>query len=473
MVGSELIKRKISPKNGALANPLKSGNVNSKILEKIEQLSREGGVFGRRSETPFRLDLTPLNSRIIMIGQCWKNRTEVLSGRNNIEEMSIYLKKKYDKRYSILRLTEWGNEYFENVQKVDSISYSISKVFDICKSISGWLSLDPEHVMVIERRGNTEKLMFLVFCVVKFLGYSDHLQGVAKYPSSFQYGKREAHTLGRYLKLFDRICAKDKTRSFDHEKNELSPFKTLLHQIIITSIPMFDSSGRCNPVFKVFRDGKEVFSLMSEDKGLIMDENYIIVNFDDLEVFGDSLISMYNQNTSELEPAFDLYLNTFDYRQGLYRFNRFDLDYPFPKEVVNKRFRPDFMVDVVFFEDEEVKVKIPYTLEGSFIGNLRLLGEHLYNKPDLFKLKKLIDDGYNRVCSKVLLQLGYNVEECKEYIGKLLQRGFKDLITVKAGQLDTSRVIERALFEPKTDFNKGVLIEPTMSKLIDTSLPEQ
>ncbi|KAF7683995.1 Formin-like protein 12 [Astathelohania contejeani] len=350
------------------------------------------------NECPF--DITKITDRLFVSGQCWNNRTEKFSGRNNINEFNEYLKKRFNSKFMVWCFDTNEHSGFQNAAVFKKPGYFISEILAICKSVQGWLQLNEKNVVIIESRGSKYKFALLICCILKYCSYTKSMEDAMALYSKKRNIYLKNNTMERYCNYFETFQMQSETK-YPH---------LLLHQIIVITNPMVN--GKCNPSIKIFQDEKLIYTLDEEDI-MIRDENYIIANFPDIPVQGDLQICLFH-NTGDLSfMIFELTLNTFAYDHGLFRFLVDDVDHTLSDKI---SFHEDFSVDVVLCGNEECDIKIPYVFITSFIANLKVLSEHIIGNYNKEQFKILVDDGYNRICSKVFLQLGYSVEEAKSEI---------------------------------------------------------
>ena len=98
------------------------------------------------------LDIRRITSQIIVTGLCWKNRTEKSVHRNNIDAVQRFLSTRYKSRWMVWNLDR-PDSYDCSVFNNQVVEFEISKsvnltlraLFDICRSLHSWLSLDPKN----------------------------------------------------------------------------------------------------------------------------------------------------------------------------------------------------------------------------------------------------------------------------------------------------------------------------------------
>ncbi|KAM0686786.1 hypothetical protein COBT_001985 [Conglomerata obtusa] len=390
------------------------------------------------------VDITQLHEKLYIVGQCWKNRTEIFSERNNIYELYNHLDNLFPSRYLIWRFDQKDEEkVFANVVLNRLPEYSIKMALNVSKGVKAWFHLNRDNVCVIECKGNLQKFIFIVACVLRYNGLADSSVDGYRLIAGKRYKNRkcESNHLLRYLSYLDKILDRENL----HFCNALR-----LKQIIITKVPQMSENG-CMPIFKIFKEQEELDATASKS---LMDENYIITEFDKIQLKGDVKIMLYHQDNHNKHLIFELGFNTVFMKQGLYRFTVEDIYFPFSEAVIERKIGKEFLVDVALI-DSEISEKIIYNIECNHIDNLRILSRHLNNVADQFNLRTLIKLGYNRIYARVLLQLGCNNQEIKDKLEILNRTEFG---LVKRGSSIAKEADKKIIFQ---DYKEAKTIADT------------
>lgn len=344
------------------------------------------------------LDITQINSRFYILGQCWKNRTEIYSERNNSKNIKDYVDQKFGKRAMICRFGS-QNTLFNNELWYDLPEFNISYAYSVAKAVHGWLKFNPENIILFEIKGNIQKFLFIASCTLKFTKYFLNSNDACEYIINTRYkkNKRISCTLKRYLEYYDNL---DLTKTKKQTQN------FILKQIIAMKYPTFDVKD-VKPFFEI---KSENYKKEYNDIKMLIDKNYIIGEFRDLKIKGDCVIKMFYNERLKNHPVFEIYLNTLFLQESLYRYKKGEIFFPLSEFIVNTKVNNEFMVDIVLINDQ-IEEKSLYNIDTSLPCCLKTLSEHMKNEADHFELKKLIQEGYNRLYSKIYLQLNYTYDQ--------------------------------------------------------------
>lgn len=125
------------------------------------------------------LDITRITNRLIVSGLPWKNRSEIGSNRNSIEDLSRFLNVRYGNSYMIFNLVanesySYDTAFFNHqVVKFDlSKPYfvTLKTLFDICRAIHAWMELDRKNVAVVHCMNGKVRSSLVV---ASYLRYTD------------------------------------------------------------------------------------------------------------------------------------------------------------------------------------------------------------------------------------------------------------------------------------------------------------
>ncbi|KAM0678750.1 hypothetical protein BDAP_000533 [Binucleata daphniae] len=394
-----------------------------------------------------KIDITHINDRLYVVGQCWKNRSEKMSERNNTQELKDYLDAKFTNKYLLWRFDQFYNDkIFEQAVLYGKPEFSLVMAVSLGKSIRGWYHLNAKNVCIIEMKGNVTKILFLISCALRFSNLFTNTYDAYKHIVNKRYksDKYETKTLNKFLKYFDRMLAKD------YKSNCVLRLK----QAIITKIPKMSKDG-CKPLFKVVKDDveKEI-----DSSKLMIDDNYIVSEFYDVSLVGDTKLQLYHKEEKTKHLVFEISINTSFMSEGLYRFTISDISFPFSNAIVNKRIGTDFLVDIVLMDTNSTE-KHTYNVDSSNIDNLRALSQHhnvIADQPDL---KSLVKSGYNRVYARILLQLGNSKQEVVDKIKNL--------------SLKEQGLVKKVNTMLQKNIDKQILFENTKQKEDTRSVCEQ
>lgn len=344
------------------------------------------------------IDITEINSRFYIAGQCWNNRTEVQSERNNTRDFKKYIETKFGRKALLCRLGV-NVSILDNELWLKLPEYNINYAYSVSKGINGWLKLDPENIIVMEIKGNIQKFIFTSSCVLKFLKFymkcNDACKDIIK--KRYKNEKQLTKTTVRYMNYFE---------NYDTTKPR-SAFESLrLKQIIVMRYPSFVENN-AKPFFEVeCANQKKQY----KDCKMLVDDHYIIVDFEEVYIRGDCVLRLLYVNSYRTYPIFEVHLNTAFYEESLSRFGKDDVIFLLSDLLVNSKISNEFLVDVVFYRGK-LEDNSEACIETSTTSCLITLSQHLNRDADHCKLSKLVKEGYSRLYSKLYLQLNYTYEE--------------------------------------------------------------
>ncbi|KAJ3307681.1 hypothetical protein HDU76_004444, partial [Blyttiomyces sp. JEL0837] len=211
------------------------------------------------------LDLTRITNRIIASGLCWRQRTERKSHRNNIDELAWFLNTRYPTKYMIWNLAgdtsqgDYDTGPFEN----QVVSFGLSKayqmslktLFDICRSIHAWLSLDDSNIAVIHCTNGVGRTGVAISC---YLRYADIFEDASEAFDHFIRRRTpdDESWVGvsqrRYVQYFNNVVLLNGSLP--------NPMGLAIQRVILNTVPDFDNAGSCNPGIEIYQSGKLVYS---------------------------------------------------------------------------------------------------------------------------------------------------------------------------------------------------------------------
>ncbi|KAJ3061213.1 hypothetical protein HK102_009192, partial [Quaeritorhiza haematococci] len=132
---------------------------------------------------------------------------------------------------------------------------SLKTLFDICRSMHAWLSLDTANVAVIHCTNGVGRTGVAIACYFRYAELFDDCMDAFDY---FVYRRTPDDTSWvtvsqrRYVQYFNNVLLLGGSLP--------SPYPLKLHRIIINGIPNFDNAGSCNPGVEIYQTGKLVYS---------------------------------------------------------------------------------------------------------------------------------------------------------------------------------------------------------------------
>ncbi|KAJ3118312.1 hypothetical protein HDU96_002469 [Phlyctochytrium bullatum] len=237
------------------------------------------------------LDLTRITNRILAAGLPWKNRTDRKGHRNNAEDLALFLNTRFRNRYMIWNLAadtsqgDYDTTPFAN-QVVGfplskAFQLSLKTLFDICRSLHAWLSMDDSHVAIIHcLNGHTRTSV----AVAAYLRYADIFEDATEALDHFIRRRTPDDaawcgvTQRRYVQYFNNVLLLNGSLP--------NPHPLRLHRVILNGVPEFDGRGGCHPGIEIYQTGKLVYSSVygqppplpgaSDDGEVYCDEHHVL-----------------------------------------------------------------------------------------------------------------------------------------------------------------------------------------------------
>lgn len=390
------------------------------------------------------LDITRITDRLVVMGSVWKNITEKRSARNNIDEISYFIKARYQKKFMIWNLSDGTYDYSKFDNQV--ISFNVSKslfnmkvLIDICRSLFIWLSIDPGNVAIIHCNNGRNRTGIIVACFLYFScifpnvddGFNYFIKRRCNNDSSWV-----TNTQRRYSKYFNGI--------FTYKGHLQNQYALYMCSIILNGIPNFlPNDGGCNPGLEVYQCGKLIYNttIMSIDDechpGVFMDENNIIFQFPDVQyltIEKDIQIRVFHcpdlNNRNNNVTMFNFYFHTGFMTEGAIRVSLQDIEL---STHGSNKFKKDFSMDLIFMSchsnlsesspnaiksDSNFKpLSYESFLEKSDSRWLNKLSQHHAVTPDPGLVESLEIQGYNHIVAQYALQVTNNqIHDAHEYL---------------------------------------------------------
>lgn len=396
------------------------------------------------------------------------NRLLVTSGHvnndftNDLSALRDFLKAKYRDKYLIWNIgphetqtTSSFNFRLIPCTLPKSQSHTLKFLFHQCHAMLGWLQLSPENVVVIQCADGWGRSGLLMSCLMKFSGAVD---------STFEalniFQSRRLKTLKpssqrtisqninlRYLKYFNDLCSS--------RGRVPNPASLCLHQIIISTIPIFDSSGSCSPGLEIFQNNELKLSSacigdksqLSSDIYLFKDDYNIIFKLKDNSLARDIQLHIFHsdQRTGQRTTILSFTFNTAFFHPGVIRLRPEDLEIPLKDSDVpslhfsdssamksgQKRFKNGFCVDLILLPSEDhSSIDYVSTARNNEAKNLLRLSQMLPIRPDRHLIPPLLLPAFPKFYCKLALQLYANdLHDAHEFLVKLRDQncGLKDL----------------------------------------------
>lgn len=243
------------------------------------------------------LDITRISDRIIVISQCWRHRTEKKSFRNNVHEMAIFLETRYQDSYMIWNFSPhvddlyvaFDSKLIQCQKQLSYIPYSLGSILEICSSMTAWLRLHPNHVVISHCHNGRQLSGMIISCLLRYCECFDSTRESMEYfiqrrsPSDASWFTQAMKRMLRYFQ--DALLLKGVYPN---------PLPLSLRQVILNSIPNFDGSGSCSPGLEIYMNDQLVYSSLLSSK-CSDDVSFLSDDQDQLDPFS-SLSNILNSN---------------------------------------------------------------------------------------------------------------------------------------------------------------------------------
>lgn len=363
-----------------------------------------------------------------------------------------------------------------------SLSLSLKAIFNACRSMAGWLSLDPMNVAIVQCGDGSKRSGLVMACFLRYCEMFD-----STYESFDYFLQRRSPddngwvtvTIRRYLRYFNDV--------FILNGRVPNPMPLKLHQVILNTVPNFDGKGSCDPGIEVFQNGSLIYStkvrqgelnlanlsrgssrtdlshqsgedsdtLNDEDEMIralrqklslstdyhdydplvLKDEHHIVFRFDKLILSRDIQVRIYHRNreTGQNVDILNFVFNTGFVAPGLIRLRTSDMDLPSNSRgsVVEpdfyKRFNSEFSADIVVtpVKDPSKHVSYENVTEQAQAKNLLKLAQFHVVRPDPTLIKPLELQGHRKFFARLALQLSNNdIHTAHEFLAYLTKSTF-------------------------------------------------
>ena len=245
----------------------------------------------------YNLDLSYITPRIITMAFPGDGFYGLI--RNNIDDVSNFLKERHGKNYLVINLSgkKYDNSKFNNNviehRLVDHHAPSLNSLFEICKEIHDYLSKDISNVVVINCRAGKGRAGTVVCCYLLYTGRFENLDKAFNYYSIKRFYKGEGVTQPsqrRYVEYFYNLLKGNK---------KYFPYRINIKSIKIKNFDKTNRNGQyispycdfyVNNSDKITSSTKDYFNnrtvMVKEDTACITDENF------SFEVAGDITIKI-------------------------------------------------------------------------------------------------------------------------------------------------------------------------------------
>ncbi|XP_019942689.2 tensin-2-like isoform X1 [Paralichthys olivaceus] len=302
-------------------------------------------------ECHYDFDLTYITERIISV--FFVPDLEEQGYRRNLQEVASMLKSKHQDKFLLLNLSEKRHDITRLNQKVQDYGWPdlhappLDRICAVCKAMETWLTSDPSNVVVLHCKGNKGKTGVIVAAYMHYskisAGADQALTTLAmrkfcedKVSSSLQPSQN------RYIYYFSGLL------SGTIKMNSSTLF---LHQIIIPSLPNFQTRGGFFPFLKIYQSLQLVYTSGVYDPQSSRARKLCVTMEPALLLKGDIMVKCYHRRSlaAEREVVFRVQFHTCTVHGAQLWFGKTELDVA----CTDDRFPPDATVEFIFSNGPE------------------------------------------------------------------------------------------------------------------------
>ncbi|KAJ8369934.1 hypothetical protein SKAU_G00099620 [Synaphobranchus kaupii] len=311
-------------------------------------------VMDRVMERHYDFDLTYITERIISV--FFPPVLEEQRYRANLKEVTAMLKSKHQEKFLLLNLSERRNDITRLNPKVHDFGWPdlhappLDKICAMCKAMETWLTSDPQHVVVLHCKGNKGKTGVII---AAYMHYSKISAGADQALSTLAMRKfcedKVSSALqpsqNRYIYYFGGLLS-------GAIKMNSSPL--FLHQVLIPTLPKFQSDGGYFPFLKIYQSMQLVYTSGIYDLQGSGARRLCVTIEPALLLKGDIMVKCYHRQAHEAErdTVFRLQFHTCTIHGAQLWFGKDELD----EACADERFPSDATVEFVFSSGPE-KIK--------------------------------------------------------------------------------------------------------------------
>uniref|UniRef100_A0A3P9J2H2 Tensin-2 n=1 Tax=Oryzias latipes TaxID=8090 RepID=A0A3P9J2H2_ORYLA len=337
--------------------PNLQGSTKSASLKKRGSLPRSKSVeqvMEHVMEGHYDFDLTYITERIISV--FFLPDLEEQRYQRNLKEVASMLKSKHQDNFLLLNLSENRHDITRLNPKVQDHGWPdlhappLERICAICKAMETWLTSDPQNVVVLHCKGHRGKTGVIVAAYMHYskisAGADQALTTLAmrkfcedKVSSSLQPSQN------RYIYYFSGLLS-------GTIKMNSSPL--FLHQILIPSLPNFQTGGGFYPFLKIYQSLKLVYTSGVYDPQGSRARKVCVTMEPALLLKGDIMVKCYHRRSraAEREVVFRVQFHTCTVHGAQLWFGKTELD----QASTDDRFPPDATVELIFSSGPE-KIK--------------------------------------------------------------------------------------------------------------------
>ncbi|XP_028854940.1 tensin-2 isoform X2 [Denticeps clupeoides] len=344
---------KASSSRAPSSDPGSSQPVDNKLNNSLCSESVER-VMDVVMERHYDFDLTYITERIICVFFLLDLDEERY--HNNIKEVAAMLKSRHQDKFLLLNLSEKRHDISRLNPKVQDFGWPdlhappLDKICAMCKAMESWLTSDPQHVVVLHCKGNKGKTGVII---AAYMHYSKISAGADQALSTVAMRKfcedKISHSLqpsqNRYIYYFGGLLS----GSIKLNSNAL-----FLHQVLIPTLPNFQSGGGYSPFLKIYQSLQLVYTSGIYDVQASRGRRVCVTLEPALQLKGDVMVKCYHRHAHgfERECVFRVQFHTCTVHGAQLWFGKEELD----KACKDDRFPSDAKVEFVFsYRPETIK----------------------------------------------------------------------------------------------------------------------
>ncbi|KAJ4927306.1 hypothetical protein JOQ06_015039 [Pogonophryne albipinna] len=337
-----------------ISTPDLYGSTKSTSLKKRGSLPRSKSleqVMEQVMERHYDFDLTYITERIISV--FFLPELEEQRYRRNLQEVASMLKSKHQDKFLLLNLSEKRHDITRLNPKVQDYGWPdvhappLDRICAVCKAMETWLTSDPNNVVVLHCKGNKGKTGVIVAAYMHYskisAGADQALTTLAmrkfcedKVSSSLQPSQN------RYIFYFGGLLS-------GTIKMNSSPL--FLQQILIPSLPNFQTGGGFYPFLKIYQSLQLVYTSGVYDPQSSRARKLCVTMEPALLLKGDIMVKCYHRRSraAEREVVFRVQFHTCTVHGAQLWFGKTELDLA----CIDDRFPPDATVEFIFSNGPE------------------------------------------------------------------------------------------------------------------------
>ncbi|XP_037106884.1 tensin-2-like isoform X2 [Syngnathus acus] len=336
------------------STPDQLNSMKSASLKKRSSMPRsksEEQVMEQVMERHYDIDLTYITERIISV--FFMPELEEQRYHGELQEMATMLKSKHQDKFLLLNLSEKRHDMTRLIPKMQDFGWPdlhappLDRICTVCKAMETWLSADPNNVAVLHCKGNKGKTGVIVAAYMHYskisAGADQALTTLAmrkfcedKVSSSLQPSQN------RYIYYFGGLLS-------GAIKMNSSPL--FLHQILIPSLPNFQTGGGYFPFLKLYQSLQLIYTSCVYNPQTSRSRKLCVTMEPALLLKGDILVKCYHRRSqaAEREVVFRIQFHTCTIHGAQLWFGKKDLDVA----CTDDRFPRDAAVEFIFSSSPE------------------------------------------------------------------------------------------------------------------------